>query len=120
MKVLIGYDGSESADAALDDLQRAGLPSETEILIVAVGHLWMPPTDIASLPGAALASRRFTATIAHLQTQAAQALKHAEVVSGKAAAQIKSDFPDWRVQTECMSGDAASTLIKRASDCNPI
>ena len=26
MKILIGYDGSDSADAALHDLQRAGLP----------------------------------------------------------------------------------------------
>jgi len=26
MKILIGYDGSHCADAALDDLRRAGLP----------------------------------------------------------------------------------------------
>jgi hypothetical protein len=58
MKVLIGYDGSESADAALDELNRAGLPADTEILVVAVGSIWMPPTDIASLPAEALASRR--------------------------------------------------------------
>lgn len=30
MKILIGYDGSPSADAALDDLQRAGLPADVE------------------------------------------------------------------------------------------
>jgi hypothetical protein len=28
MRILIGYDGSECADAAIDDLRRAGLPSE--------------------------------------------------------------------------------------------
>ena len=93
MKVLIGYDGSECANAALGELKRAGLLDETEVLVVAVSDLWMPPTDIASLPGAALASRRFTVTFAHLQTQAAQALKHAEEISNKAAAQIRSDFP---------------------------
>jgi len=26
MKILIGYDGSECADAAIDELRRAGLP----------------------------------------------------------------------------------------------
>ena len=93
MKVLIGYDGSESADIALDELKRAGLPGETEILVVAVGDLWMPPTDIASLPGAALTSRRVAATVAQLQTQAAQSLKHAEEMSGKAAAQNRFDCP---------------------------
>lgn len=42
MKILIGYDGSASADAALDDLRRAGLPREAEALIVSVGDLLMP------------------------------------------------------------------------------
>ena len=36
MKILLGYDGSESADAALHDLKRAGLPDEAEALIVSV------------------------------------------------------------------------------------
>ena len=30
MKILIAYDGSEGADAALDDLPRAGLPGAAE------------------------------------------------------------------------------------------
>jgi len=28
MRILIGYDGSKCADAAIDDLRRAGLPGE--------------------------------------------------------------------------------------------
>ena len=32
MKILIGYDGSECADAALDDLTQAGLPSSVEVV----------------------------------------------------------------------------------------
>ena len=45
MRILIGYDGSESADAALDDLRRAGLPREVEALIVSVGEVMMPPSS---------------------------------------------------------------------------
>jgi hypothetical protein len=30
MKIVIGYDGSENADMALDDLRQAGLPRDTE------------------------------------------------------------------------------------------
>jgi hypothetical protein len=45
MKILIGYDGSESADAALHDLQRAGLPDDAEALIVSVADVIMVPTD---------------------------------------------------------------------------
>jgi nucleotide-binding universal stress UspA family protein len=36
-KLLIGYDGSDSADAMLDDLRRAGLPRDGEALILSVG-----------------------------------------------------------------------------------
>jgi hypothetical protein len=36
MKIVIGYDGSEYADAALDDLRCAGLPRDAESLIVSV------------------------------------------------------------------------------------
>ena len=40
MKILIAYDGSDAADAALDDLRRAGLPSMAEAL-VAVTDIWL-------------------------------------------------------------------------------
>ena len=36
MNILIGYDGSESSDAALDDLKLAGLPREANALVVSV------------------------------------------------------------------------------------
>lgn len=37
MRLLLGYDGSSYADAALDDLRR-GLPRDVEALVVSVGH----------------------------------------------------------------------------------
>ncbi len=115
MKVLIGYDGSPSADTALEELKRAGLPSDSKILVVTVGSIWMPPTDIVSLPAAALTSRRLTATMAQLQNQAERTLKEAEELSGEAAARIKSDFPEWQVGTEIMSGDAGGAIIEKAA-----
>ena len=42
MKILVAYDGSECADAALDDLRRAGLPSKAivkKMIDEAVGRL---------------------------------------------------------------------------------
>jgi len=42
IKVLIGYDGSSHSDAAVDDLRRAGLPSEVEALVVSVGDADSP------------------------------------------------------------------------------
>src|SRR5687768_17540374 len=39
VKVLIGYDGSECAQAALHDLTRAGLPKDAQALVLTVADL---------------------------------------------------------------------------------
>lgn len=49
MKIVIGYDGSEHAGAALDDLRQSGLPRDAEALIVSVADSAMP----LSVPGIA-------------------------------------------------------------------
>jgi hypothetical protein len=41
--LLIGYDGSEHADAAIDDLQRAGLPQDVEAIVLTVVDAFLPP-----------------------------------------------------------------------------
>ena len=41
MKLLIGYDGSESADASLVELARAGLTQNVEVLIL-IDEVWLP------------------------------------------------------------------------------
>jgi hypothetical protein len=38
MKILIGYDGTKGADLALDDLRRASLPREAEVLVVSMAE----------------------------------------------------------------------------------
>jgi hypothetical protein len=37
LRVLVGHDGSSYADAAIVDLQRAGLPEPVEALVMTVG-----------------------------------------------------------------------------------
>lgn len=41
MKILIAYDGSSCAEAALDDLVRAGLPEAGEFLVISVAEVWL-------------------------------------------------------------------------------
>ena len=43
MKILIAYDGSSCADAALDDLRYAGLPRVAEALIMSVADVFLQP-----------------------------------------------------------------------------
>ncbi len=48
MEILIGYDGSDCAEAALDDLKRAGLPPNAEACILSVAEVWLPPPPPSS------------------------------------------------------------------------
>jgi nucleotide-binding universal stress UspA family protein len=56
MKILVAYDGSECADAALDDLRRAGLSSDAQIKVLMEVRGAVSSADC----GAALALERKT------------------------------------------------------------
>lgn len=49
MKLLIGYDGSECANAAIDDLRRAGFPREAQAIIFSVFKQWLPHAAVNNL-----------------------------------------------------------------------
>ncbi len=52
VKILIGYDGSECADAAIDDLRRAGLPGEATAIVLTVIESWtLSPSGFELLEG---------------------------------------------------------------------
>src|SRR5688572_12272526 len=117
MRILIGYDGSESADTALDDLRRAGLPGDAEALIVSVADITkMPALSSYELVEQALVSRRVSSGIILAQTQTSQALKEANESALRAAAHVQKLFPEWKVRAEAVSGHSAQELIERAND----
>ena len=84
MKILVGYDGSESADAALDDLRRAGLPREAKALIVSVGEVSMAPLSSSyEVVGQVMTSRRVTSAIALAQSLNSTVAQSGERVRSK-------------------------------------
>jgi nucleotide-binding universal stress UspA family protein len=116
MRVLISYDGSDSANVALDDLKRAGLPEGTEVMIAMVSDAMLPPSEVYDLSSTAMASRRVTTTVAKLQSEALQELEKAQEVTSRAAERIQTDFPGWQVSVEILGGDPAPVLTGKATD----
>lgn len=120
MKILIGHDGSQSADAALLDLQRAGLPEEAEALVVSVADtmvvLASPDYEFV---GQALKSRRVSSGLVYAQMQTAQVLKDAEEAATRARDRVRSYFPHWAVRAETLAGTVASELISKANKWRP-
>ncbi|PWT83427.1 MAG: hypothetical protein C5B44_00625 [Acidobacteria bacterium] len=120
MKVLIAYDGSVYADAALDDLRRAGLPQDTEALIVSVSDsVFHPSSSIAEITGKAVTSRRLTSTVALLLQESERALDEAKEFAASAGWRLRSYFPDWEVRTEVIVGTPSQELVRRADEWKP-
>src|SRR5687768_14719516 len=120
MKVLVAYDGSAYADAALEDLRRAGLPCEIEALIVSVSDsLVDPSSSIADIAGSAVTSRRVTSAIALAREQAAQALEEAKEFAARAGDRVRAYFPGWEVRAEGVAGAPSQELVQRADEWKP-
>lgn len=120
MKILIGYDGSASADAALNDLQRAGLPDGAEALIVSVADVLMAPTQLNyEIFEQALPSRRVTSGLLLAQKHSARVLMEAKALATKASERLRSHFPDWQVSAQEPVGHPFRELIKKADEWKP-
>jgi nucleotide-binding universal stress UspA family protein len=120
MKILIGYDGSECADAALADLKRAGLPREVDAMLVSVAEAWMPPPPPSSYEIVEVAKDLHSA--AELQkryAKSSQAMKEANELAVKAGEKLRDAFPCWNVQAEALLGSPAHEIIMRADEWKP-
>jgi nucleotide-binding universal stress UspA family protein len=115
MRVLIAYDGSDHARAALDDMRRAGLPGEGQALTVSVADVLVSPsTSIKEMAGTVLTSRRVTSAIMQAQAQASRALEEARGFASEAKRLFQAHFPAWDVRAEPMTGTPSWELIHKA------
>ena len=112
-KVLIAYDGSACADAALDDLRRSGLPAAIEAVVVTVAYVFLPPPD-GVVPDDELVSAGGAALVRHTQAQAAEAVNKALAVAEQGAERVRTAFPGWSVSAEAQGDSPAWAVIKMA------
>jgi nucleotide-binding universal stress UspA family protein len=115
LRVLIPYDGSETAEATLTDLSKAGLPRELDALI-AVTQVWLPssPYEITS----AVSARRIKLLTSGLSSYVPALQEHEEqrVLCLEAERRLRSMFPEGRVKTEAIQDTAAmaQAILERA------
>lgn len=115
MKILVAYDGSKCAEAALDDLQLAGLPEEADAVVLSVAEVWLPPQNAEQNVGIALDSY----TMKQIRRQwgkGKRAVGEAEVFAKHAQSRIRKNFPHWRVEAEATYGSPAWELLQKADD----
>ncbi|HSE18598.1 MAG TPA: universal stress protein [Pyrinomonadaceae bacterium] len=120
MKILIGYDGSECADAALDDLTQAGLPATGEVHILSVAEVWLPPPPPSSYE--ILEEARKAQSPAELQrdfSKHGEAAKEALVFAERARNRVQAKFSDWKVSVDSSCGSPAWELVAKADEWKP-
>jgi hypothetical protein len=106
MKILIAYDGSDYADAALADLQRAGLPPEVEAIVITVDEQWLPvPTSYWMM------------STSHSSTHPVS--DEARAMAERAATVLRELFPSWQVRAEAHGGSPASIILAGAEEWKP-
>jgi nucleotide-binding universal stress UspA family protein len=120
MKILVGYDGSPWAEAALDDLQRAGLPPVAEALVMSVTEIWLPPSPPSSYEILEQARAvQAPADMTHVYAKGSLVFQEAESLAARAAARLRANFPAWEITAEASVGSPAWELVKKADAWKP-
>jgi len=99
MKILIAYDGSSYADAAIDDLQRAGLPSEADAIV------------LSAVEWPLQAPRSWGMVETGFSAELEQHIKAAERLAEQGRDRLTKYFPEWRIQAAAAPAGHASTAI---------
>ncbi|MCS6874284.1 MAG: universal stress protein [Pyrinomonadaceae bacterium] len=112
-KVLIGYDGSSFADAAIDDLKNAGLPDNTEVIVLTIAEVWLPPHEEGE-------EIEFTTEELRQRFEKnLQILKEAERKAQQASERIRRNFPGWTVEAKATYGSPAWEILFLAESLKP-
>jgi nucleotide-binding universal stress UspA family protein len=115
LRILIGYDGSECSDAAVEDLARAGLPAEADVRVMTVADLFVPGGD-AEISGSVLLPAQLHEAIERARARAAAALDAARALAARARERIGLSFPIWTVTAEAWADSPAWALVKASDD----
>lgn len=105
-RILIGYDGSAGADAALADLGRAGLPDELEVLVLSVAGQ-VRPEVVGRFA-------RETRPAQQAVSRAVESLSHR--LAAQACSRLQSLFPRWKVAPAVGVDSPAWGIVGRAAE----
>jgi len=111
-KILIGYDGSPCADAAIEQLGDAGLPSELDVIIMSVADAWLPSNpDKLEPPFPDAVSKSVRVGREH----ALQAVDAARTAAERASVKVRAMNPGWKAKGEACADSPGWALVMRAA-----
>lgn len=115
MKVLIAYDDSDCSKAALDDLKNAGLPEDTEVLILTV----IENLSLIFENEGNGTEQPVSETIRQMRNKAHTTLEETKKNIASVAEKLQKDFPSWTIQHKVMLGFAHWGVLEKAREWKP-
>jgi nucleotide-binding universal stress UspA family protein len=115
MNILIGYDGSKCADAALRELKRAGLPSEARSVVVTIADVW-PPPPAGTEDNLSDLDQGIRARVLELREADRRVLVEAENKAAQAARIVQASFPSWNLRSHASADSPAWGILKEADE----
>jgi nucleotide-binding universal stress UspA family protein len=105
MRILVAYDGSTYADAAIDDLLYSGLPQDADVIVLsAVEWPLMTPKSWGMVE---------TGFPAELEAD----VKSAERLAEQGRDRLRKHFPKWNIQALASpAGHASTAILDKAND----
>src|SRR5262245_3545018 len=104
MKILIAYDGSEFANAIMNDLQYAGLPTRADVVVLTLAE----PEDF-------LVGKATKGVVGRLSCR----LTEARMSARRARDYIQANFPGWDVAFEARLAPPQREIIRKVAEWNP-
>jgi nucleotide-binding universal stress UspA family protein len=120
IRILVGYDGSDCAEAALHDLRRAGLPADGEVVVLTSVEVspHLPPSVYEPMDAAALAEA--PSILRNARAIAQSALEEARSTAATGAGLLRAELPGWKVSSEAATDYSAyRALVQRADKWRP-
>jgi nucleotide-binding universal stress UspA family protein len=115
MKIVVAYDGSEIADAAIGALSRAGLPSRAHAVVLAVDDGGLHPAEHRADDDAGADPQITT----RAERQETWALARAMEVASLGCDKVQALFPEWEVEAEGAAGSPTWGILAKTDTWIP-
>src|SRR5687768_6690261 len=110
-KILIAYDGTPGAAAAIAELSYAGLARDIEAKILTIADVWLPPAPpCEDLLEEHSSDRRYE--------KASELLRTAKKTAIEGACRVHGHFPNWSVSNIARAGSPAWEIVAEARRWN--
>ena len=120
MRILIGYDGSDCAEAAIYDLRRAGLPAEVEAVVLTAAEVTPHLPAFCYEPADPDVLKHEPPIVYNARVLAQAAIAEAKATARHGADRVRAEFPKWKIEPHSAPDYSAyRALIVKAEKWRP-